>query len=44
MVNAEDMAGADQQFARWNKAGGKVMTGLTRRRVASELLGLQSEQ
>lgn len=32
--NAGDYAGAAAQFARWNKAGGKVMAGLTRRRAA----------
>jgi len=29
-----DYAGAAAQFARWNKAAGKVMAGLTRRRAA----------
>lgn len=32
--NAGDYAGAKGQFARWNKAAGKVMAGLTRRRAA----------
>lgn len=32
--NEGDYAGAAGQFARWNKANGKVMTGLTRRRAA----------
>jgi lysozyme len=37
---AGDFAGARAQFARWNKANGKVMTGLTRRRAAeAELYG-----
>lgn len=31
---AGDYAGAAGQFARWNKAGGKVLAGLTRRREA----------
>lgn len=31
---AGDFAGASRQFARWNKAAGKVMAGLTRRRAA----------
>jgi len=34
MVNAGDFAGAAGQFLRWNKAGGKVLKGLTRRRQA----------
>lgn len=35
---AGDYAGAADQFARWNKAAGKVMTGLTRRRAAEAAL------
>ena len=35
---AGDFAGAQQQFARWNKAGGKVLTGLTKRRAAEAAL------
>ena len=31
---AKDYEGAANQFARWNKAAGQVMTGLTRRRAA----------
>jgi GH24 family phage-related lysozyme (muramidase) len=31
---AGDYAGAQAEFARWNRAGGRVMTGLTRRREA----------
>lgn len=31
---AGDYAGAQAQFARWNRAGGRVMNGLTRRRAA----------
>lgn len=31
---AGDYAGAKAEFARWNRAGGRVMTGLTRRRAA----------
>ena len=34
MVNAGDFAGAAGQFLRWNKAGGKVLAGLTKRRQA----------
>lgn len=32
--NAGDYAGAADQFARWNRAGGKVLNGLTKRRAA----------
>jgi lysozyme len=32
--NAGDFEGAAKQFGRWNKAGGKVLRGLTRRREA----------
>lgn len=35
---AGDYAGAKGQFARWNKAAGKVMSGLTRRRSAESEL------
>ena len=33
-LNAGDIAGAADEFLRWNKAGGKVMPGLTNRRKA----------
>lgn len=33
-VNAGDYDGAKGQFSRWNRAAGKVMRGLTRRRAA----------
>lgn len=36
--NAGDFAGAQGQFVRWNKAAGKVMAGLTRRREAEARL------
>ena len=32
LINAGDFDGAARQFPRWNKAGGKVLNGLTRRR------------
>lgn len=32
LINAGDFDGAAKQFPRWNKAGGKVLPGLTRRR------------
>jgi GH24 family phage-related lysozyme (muramidase) len=37
-VNAKDFAGAAKEFARWNKGGGKVLAGLTRRRASEALL------
>ena len=33
-LNAGDYAGAASEFPRWNKAGGEVLAGLTRRRAA----------
>lgn len=33
-----DYAGAAKQFARWNRSGGRVMAGLTRRRAAEAAL------
>lgn len=39
-LNAGDYAGAADEFMRWNKAGGKVMNGLTRRREAERALFL----
>ena len=38
---AGDYAGAGAEFARWNKAGGKVMRGLVRRRAAEAELYAQ---
>lgn len=40
-LNREDYLGASEQFKRWNKAGGKVLSGLTRRRDAEATLFLQ---
>jgi lysozyme len=37
-VNARDFAGAALEFAKWNKAGGKVLKGLVRRRAAEAML------
>jgi lysozyme len=37
-LNASDFSGAAQQFQRWNKAAGKVLPGLTRRRACESLL------
>lgn len=36
--NSGDYAGAAEQFQRWNKANGKPMAGLTRRRAAEAAL------
>jgi lysozyme len=38
LVNASDFAGAAAEFPRWNKAGGRVLSGLTRRRQAEAAL------
>lgn len=38
MHNAGDFDGAEDQFARWNKAAGKAMAGLTKRRAAEAAL------
>lgn len=40
MIRAGNMAGAAQQFIRWNKANGHTMAGLTRRREAERDLFL----
>ena len=39
-LNAGDYAGAADEFLRWNKADGKVLNGLTRRREAERALFL----
>lgn len=39
-LNAGDYAGAANEFPKWNKAGGKVLAGLTRRREAEKSLFL----
>lgn len=39
-VNKGDFAGAAEEFPKWNKAGGKVINGLTRRRLAEQALFL----
>lgn len=39
-LNAGDRAGAGQAFLSWNKAGGKVLAGLTRRRQAESAVFL----
>ncbi len=40
MLNAKDYAGAAEQFLRWNRAGGKEVRGLTRRRNSERNLFL----
>jgi lysozyme len=37
-ANRRDFAGAAREFAKWNKAGGRVLPGLTRRRAAEAIL------
>lgn len=41
--NAGDLAGAAAAFALWNKAGGRVLAGLTRRRAAEAALFLKPQ-
>lgn len=38
MLNNKDYYGASQEFVRWNKASGKVLAGLTRRRESERNL------
>lgn len=40
-LNAGDVQGAADQFLRWNRAGGQVLRGLTRRREAERALFLE---
>lgn len=40
-LNAGDYAGAAAEFPKWNKAGGQVLAGLTKRRAAEQALFLQ---
>ena len=40
LLNAGDFTGAAQQFKRWDKAGGRSLAGLTRRRLAESELFL----
>jgi lysozyme len=41
-INMGDMDGAAAEFLRWNRAGGKVMNGLTRRRQAESDLFMEA--
>ncbi|WP_019646052.1 lysozyme [Novispirillum itersonii] len=43
LLNAGDFTGAAEQFARWNKAAGKVLPGLTRRRAAEKELFVKED-
>lgn len=43
-LNAGDYAGAADEFPRWNKAGGKILPGLTRRREAERALFLSDSK
>ncbi|WLH87869.1 lysozyme [Pseudomonas sp. FP453] len=40
LLNAGDYPGAAEQFPRWNKAGGQVLAGLTKRRAAERVMFL----
>lgn len=40
LLNSGDYASAADQFPRWNKAGGQVLAGLTKRRAAERQLFL----
>jgi lysozyme len=40
LFNAGDIAGAAEQFPRWNKANGKILPGLVARRDAERRLFL----
>ncbi|GFE76494.1 lysozyme [Novosphingobium sp. TCA1] len=42
LLNAGDYAGAAAQFGRWNKAAGRVLAGLTKRRAAEAALFVRS--
>jgi lysozyme len=42
MINQRDFIGAGEQFLRWNKAGGHVMAGLTKRREQERELFLSA--
>jgi lysozyme len=38
LLNAKNFTGASNEFARWNKAGGRVLAGLTKRRAEEKAL------
>jgi len=41
LLNSGDCIGASEQFIRWNKANGKPLNGLTKRRIAEKELFLK---
>jgi lysozyme len=43
-LNAKDYEGAADQFPRWNKAGGRELAGLTRRRAAERAMFLEAAE
>lgn len=43
LLNAGDFVGASQEFEKWNRAGGIVRDGLTRRRLAEKDLFLTKD-
>ncbi|MGF6438986.1 lysozyme [Kosakonia sp. 1610] len=43
-LNSGDYAGAADEYTRWNKAGGKVLPGLTRRHEAERALFLSDSK
>jgi len=43
-LNREDYAGAANEFPKWNKAGGRVLRGLVRRREAEKKLFLSGTE
>lgn len=44
LINEDDLEAAAGQFIRWNKAGGKVFAGLTRRRNAEAELFMEPDE
>ena len=40
LLNAANYNGAAEQFSRWNKAGGQVLSGLVKRRAAERVMFL----
>lgn len=42
LLNAGNYVGAAEQFPRWNKAGGQVLAGLAKRRLAERAMFLEA--
>lgn len=40
-LNAKDYDGAADELLRWNKAGGRVLAGLTKRRISERIMFLE---